>query len=71
MTNLEFRTELKKGNVDVVYIDSKDGKEYTHTILKAGKKEVTLYNNFLKKEYKLRFGLWVDGKDFEQYKIKQ
>ena len=69
MTNLEFRTELKKGNFDVVYID-KDSKEYVHTILKAGKKEVTLYNNFLDREYKLSFSMYVDGVDFKQYRKK-
>lgn len=70
MTNLEFRTELKKGNVDIIYTDI-DGKEYVHTILKAGNKEVTLYNNFLNKQYKISFALRVEGVDFEQYKIKQ
>lgn len=69
MTNLEFRTELKKGNVDVIYTDI-DGKEYIHTIIKAGKKEVTLYNNFLKEQYKIRFTVWAEGFDFERYRIK-
>ena len=71
MTNLEFRTALKKGNTEVIFTDFKDGKEYTHTILKAGKKQVNLYDNFLKREYKLRFGHWIEGVDFKNYRLKK
>jgi hypothetical protein len=70
MTNLEFRTALKEGNTEVIFTDDIDGKEYTHTILKAGKKQVNIYNNFLQCEYKLRFGNFKEGKDFEDYRLK-
>jgi|DEB0MinimDraft_10_1074344.scaffolds.fasta_scaffold20522_5 hypothetical protein len=69
MTNLEFRIALKKGSTDVIFTDI-DGKEYTHTILKAGKKQVNLYNNFLKREYKLRFCYLREGLDFKNYRLK-
>ena len=70
MTNLEFRNALKAGKKEVIYAD-KDGREYIHTILKAGKKQVTLYDTFLERTYLLCFSLWVDGVDFEQYKLKE
>ena len=69
MTNLEFRQALKNGNTDVIYIDI-DGTEYTHTILKAGKKEVTLRNNFLERDYKIYFGNMIEGHDNIRFKIK-
>ena len=71
MTNLEFRLALKKGSTEVIFTDGIDGKEYIHTILKAGKKQVNLYDNFLKCEYKLMFGVWKEGVDFEEYRLKE
>ena len=71
MTNLQFRKALKEGSPNVIFMDANDNnKEYTHTILRAGKKQVNLYNNYLESEYKLRFGNYVDGVDFKQYKLK-
>ena len=70
MTNLEFRTALKQGNTEVIFTDSIDGKEYIHTILKAGKKQINIYNNFLKSEYKLRFSNHIEGVDFKHYRLK-
>ena len=70
MTNLEFRNALKAGKKEVIFTDN-SGAEYIHTILKAGKKQVSLYNNFLEREYLLRFQGWIDGVDFTEYKLKE
>ena len=65
MKNLDFIECLKSGNVNVIYTDWFDGTEYIHTILKAGKKEVTLLDAF-ERQYRLSFKLT----DFySQYKI--
>jgi hypothetical protein len=65
MKNLDFIECLKSGNVNVIYTDWFDGTEYIHTILKAGKKEVTLLCAFGRK-YRLGFR----NTDFySQYKI--
>ena len=71
MTNLDFRKALENGNADIIYIDSNgNNKEYTHTILKAGKKQITLIDNFLDSEYKLNFSRMIDGFDNKSYKLK-
>lgn len=70
MTNLEFRNALKAGKKEVIFTDN-SGREYIHTILKAGKKQVSLYNNFLEREYLLRFSVWREGVDFTEYKLKE
>ena len=68
MTNSDFREALKNGNTSVIFTDI-DGKEYTHTILKAGKKQVTLYNTFLERNYKINFTTHLKDSDLKQYKI--
>ena len=65
MTNLEFKTALQNGNVKVIFTDF-NNKEYNHTILKVGNLQVTLFDNFLNKQYKLSFRI---NKEYKQYKL--
>jgi len=64
MTNQDFRTALKNGKTTVIFTDV-DGKKYNHTILKAGKIQVNLFNNYLNKEYKLTFRTHKEFKAYE------
>jgi hypothetical protein len=69
MTNLEFREALKNGKQDVIFTDI-DGKEYVHTILKAGKKQVNMYNHLRNIEYKWSFTNFPEGFDLKNYRPK-
>ena len=64
MTRQEMHQAFLSGQKELIYTDS-DGKQYNHTIVKAGPKQVSIYNNFLKREYKVNAS-W----DFPQYRIK-
>ena len=54
MKLIDFKNALEEGKTKVVFTDV-DGKEYTHTILKAGNKQVSLFNEFRKVEYRIKF----------------
>ncbi len=70
MTNLEFRNALKNGTPDVIYTDI-DGTEYTHTILKAGKKQITLLDHFSNsQQYNLPFQGRKEGYSWVNYRLK-
>jgi hypothetical protein len=66
MTNEDFRNALTSGQAEVIFTDV-DNKEYSHTILKAGKKEVSLFNSFINKEYKLSFS---NHCDYPNYRLR-
>ena len=54
MTAKDFQNALKEGKTEVIQYDTRNGKHYSYTIIKAGPKQITLFSPILKRNIKKR-----------------